>query len=551
PLRLDDLDISNSHQQSNIEEKNNYLRLSFLDQLQIDNGSRVRVTKLLSYQTIPEKIYQSKVTKKHQAEIKSLRQNILQNKPTGQFVSLANNAEIDGLYNRLSVLLHPVTINELSILVSATSLESNQSTSFKAAIHLHNYAEKHQILHRKAPNFINYQDFKHTQIKSIENGKSDHDNIGRIINIATELINTNGYTPIEILDIINSEPSTLADKYLKLEKLFCQNLTYEQKIKRQLPFWTHKIIKRFLLENQPQENEMRQIRQNDVRQYKNPSIDKATIAKISFYNQKFVENFDEQNHHESDWHQFGIYTHSVEVTKFLKKIPSMFKTNQELTKSLDNHFNKTIDGISKKELFNLSGYLHDLGKYSARRLKFIENEQGNKKIQLKTNGQPNFTFKEHELDSSKIIMDDIYSDLIDIGLSGDQIRYIAKCAKLHYELGKLREIGKKTVAGFDQEFIDSELFTENALEIIRSNEDLKFEIGLFYLADSLGKYIRKLHKYRHLNQSTNNLSPDDLDFDLNFMNLTHTKAKNGIAQINPNLAAGKRYLALCLQSENK
>jgi len=72
-------------------------------------------------------------------------------------------------------------------------------------------------------------------------------------------------------------------------------------------------------------------------------------------------------------------------------------------------------------------------------------------------------------------------------LTDTQIEYIAQCCRLHYELGKTRDLAKKLEIGYSFEYLKSEYILEHNLDIMKTNREYQLEIGLLFLADSLAK----------------------------------------------------------------
>jgi len=195
----------------------------------------------------------------------------------------------------------------------------------------------------------------------------------------------------------------------------------------------------------------------------------------------------------------------------------------------------------------MAGYLHDIGKFGSRRIK--QNPDGT--IKFKSNGKPDFSFKKHDELSGKIVREDLKETLYnDIYLYDDDIDYVADCAELHYVLGKIRDEAKKSEKGFCLDFVNSDEFATKAKEYIKKYPEYKYEIGIFYLADSLGKYSRQLRKYRNIGLSNRpNLNEVFAEIEIDEAGCSGSKVQKGIEQLNTAIAAGKRYLTLCLQDD--
>ena len=99
-----------------------------------------------------------------------------------------------------------------------------------------------------------------------------------------------------------------------------------------------------------------------------------------------------------------------------------------------------------------------------------------------------YTFNKHEVYSQEIIQNDLYPLLHDYyGLTDRQIEYIAMCAKYHFELGFIREVGKKSKYSYSVTFAKSQEFKDAVLDALPSFEEYKIEVGILFLADSYAK----------------------------------------------------------------
>lgn len=263
--------------------------------------------------------------------------------------------------------------------------------------------------------------------------------------------------------------------------------------------------------------------------------------------------------HETDWHQFGIIDHSIITVEWLKSIiekyPVLLKLhNKEIVKNINNHFQEKIGDKTKKDLFILSGYLHDIGKFATRKIEI--NKDGS--VKHKKNGELKFSFKDHEKKSGEILEknQNIRNDLMDMGLTEDQIDYLAQCSKLHFELGILRNVAKTWQSensrqkGFCPEFVNSPEFYDGALDIISKHPKYTTEIGIFYLADTLSKhrlenkdpdiieqYLEKLIKEEKLQEYQQRV--------LKPVGINNDNILEGIKQIPINIAAARKYFDIC------
>lgn len=131
-----------------------------------------------------------------------------------------------------------------------------------------------------------------------------------------------------------------------------------------------------------------------------------------------------------------------------------------------------IQRKSKWDLLLITCVVHDLGKWASR----IASSSGS------------YSFKGHEAVSEQLLRYDplIRQTLLDAWLLPEHIDYIASIAGLHYELGKLRQLGYQH-RHFDSTFLKSDLFQAECAIMVRRHKDYTREIGLIFLADSLAK----------------------------------------------------------------
>ncbi len=194
-------------------------------------------------------------------------------------------------------------------------------------------------------------------------------------------------------------------------------------------------------------------------------------------NRSFFDNPDDPNEHKPKWHQWGIITHTEKVEEFYQKEVPQYLELWGIKEKVISHMAERIDDKTKDELFKIAIMLHDLGKFITRKAK---------KANDITAG---FTFNEHEKASGEIIRNTKLNPKLKetYGLSDVQIEYIAHCAELHYTLGKIREQEKESSNGYTMDFAHSAFFHQKAKEMINEYKEYALEVGLFFLADSLGK----------------------------------------------------------------
>lgn len=204
-------------------------------------------------------------------------------------------------------------------------------------------------------------------------------------------------------------------------------------------------------------------------------IDKETDSLIRQYKQQFFTELDSPEQHQPNWHQWGIITHTRNFMKMYDNEVKQYLKAWNRIEAIEEHLSKQIDGISKSKLIYLGILLHDIGKFQ-------------KNYSKKLNWRVIYTFNKHEVYSQEIIQNDLYPLLHDYyRLTDKQIEYIAMCARYHFELGFIREIGKKSKYGYSAAFAKSQEFKDTVLDALSSFEEYKIEVGVLFLADSYAK----------------------------------------------------------------
>ena len=149
---------------------------------------------------------------------------------------------------------------------------------------------------------------------------------------------------------------------------------------------------------------------------------------------------------------------------------------------------------------------HDLGKYAGSFQKVDKN--GNKvytSFQMNQDesvvvNYPSLSFSGHEKISGEVILNSqglayyLLSGKIKntVPLNGEEIKVIADLSRFHFELGILRNIGKKHNGGI-LKYVESEKFKEDLLAIFKDPEKRVYalEIILFFIADNEAKLTKK------------------------------------------------------------
>ena len=193
-------------------------------------------------------------------------------------------------------------------------------------------------------------------------------------------------------------------------------------------------------------------------------------------NENFKRNSDDPNEHVVNWHQFGIITHTLLAWKSYQAEAQQYLKKWNINLKISKKFQERIEGKSKSYLLQISIIFHDLGKF-ARNFK-------------ESNGRNEHDFYEHEAMSEKLIVENefIYRLLHEtFQITETQIKYIARCAGLHFELGKARDASRKTTQGYSISFAHSEQCQKSCMEIASKFPQFKEEIGILFLCDSLAK----------------------------------------------------------------
>ena len=204
-------------------------------------------------------------------------------------------------------------------------------------------------------------------------------------------------------------------------------------------------------------------------------VGKETNSLIQQYKQQFFIELDSPEQHQPNWHQWGIITHTKNFMKMYDNEVKQYLKAWNRLEAIEEHLSGQIDGISKSKLIYLGILLHDIGKFR-------------KNYSKKLNGRVIYTFNKHEVYSQEIIQNDLYPLLhYHYGLTDKQIEYIAMCARYHFELGFIREIGKKSKYGYSAACAKSQEFKDAVMNALPAFEKYKIEVGVLFLADSYAK----------------------------------------------------------------
>ena len=246
-------------------------------------------------------------------------------------------------------------------------------------------------------------------------------------------------------------------------------------------------------------------------------------------NQSFIEHPDASIEHKPEWHHFGIITHTRRFADHFESTMQQYLREWGIDQKINAYLDEKIDGISKKELLRLSIPFHDVGKLAGRYFKMKD-------------GKPVAHYNGHEKLSEELIRRDgiIRQFLSSMGLTDSQIDYVATCAGLHYELGKIRDIPKKNGNGFTIAFTQSQQCKEYCLACMEEHPDFKVEMGVLYLCDSLAKTDIILDVYTDEEIAAKS---DDVARMVAGLNL-HPNLSSAIKQLPVNIAFARTYLTL-------
>ncbi len=184
-------------------------------------------------------------------------------------------------------------------------------------------------------------------------------------------------------------------------------------------------------------------------------------------NASFLELPDAREQHQTQWHQWGILTHTRRFLRHYDEDIPRYLRSWKLKDQVDAVLNQPIDGISKHDLLRVSILLHDIGKFSARR-----------------QGRDRYHFARHEEQSGAIIRAEL--DLPQMGFTTAQTEYIARTAEDHFVLGIVRKAARER-GEYDEAFAHSPLFRTLSLHSKTAHPDDFVEIGVLFLGDSLAK----------------------------------------------------------------
>lgn len=194
------------------------------------------------------------------------------------------------------------------------------------------------------------------------------------------------------------------------------------------------------------------------------------IRKIAIvYNiQAFINDADFLEERMKKWHQFGVLNHTKRVRQaFSVELDPLLK-QWGISEQIEKILNEEIDGIKKKKLLELSIPLHDLGKIPV---------YGDERIN-----------REHELCSKNLLSENLLKQKLSIlELSEKQKQYLEKCIETHDIIGKEIRDALKHESHLNLSFLSNQRVIDLCKELALKYQDIKTEIGIYFLCDSLGK----------------------------------------------------------------
>jgi hypothetical protein len=184
-------------------------------------------------------------------------------------------------------------------------------------------------------------------------------------------------------------------------------------------------------------------------------------------NASFLASPDAREQHQTEWHEWGILTHTRRFLRHYDVDIPRYLREWGLETGVDAVLREPIDGGARRDLLRVAVLLHDIGKFGARRP-----------------GRGRFHFAHHEELSGEIIREEL--DLPSLGFTAAQTEYIARTAEDHFVLGIIRKAARER-GEYDARFARSPLFRTLSLQTKKSHSEDFVEIGVLFLGDSLAK----------------------------------------------------------------
>jgi hypothetical protein len=211
------------------------------------------------------------------------------------------------------------------------------------------------------------------------------------------------------------------------------------------------------------------------------------------------------------WHQYGILKHSKKVREAYLGEANDFLRQWGFYSKVEDYFKSKIGNRTKKELFEISIPLHDLGKI----------------LCLGVLGED----RAHESQSVALMREDeIKGILTNYGLAAQQQEYLAGCVENHEIIAKQVRRDLRHKKKFELEYVVGEEVKQICLSVLENNS-FKVEAGLFFLCDTLGKTeIRSMEEFAKYFRQKN----------------LNSELQNAVRQFPISLELAKIYLSLAL-----
>lgn len=188
------------------------------------------------------------------------------------------------------------------------------------------------------------------------------------------------------------------------------------------------------------------------------------------HDQKFFEKPNGMGTVRREYHYWGIRDHSYKVLLYQEDAKDLVK-QWGAGQVVKERLAEKVGNNTKGDLIKLASVLHDVGKFACRYLQWRD-------------GKLVYRFTNHEVMSGKIIREELAEELMYLGLTAEEVEYVAVLAERHYELARVRINNKQQ---FNWDFVNSDYVGGMLQEIRNDNSRYDIEVGLMFLADSLAK----------------------------------------------------------------
>lgn len=170
------------------------------------------------------------------------------------------------------------------------------------------------------------------------------------------------------------------------------------------------------------------------------------------------------------WHQYGLLTHTKKVRQaYHHKLRSLLM-QWGVCEKVDIKLSEVIGDLKKKDLFDASIMLHDLGKILC-----LGQEQRN---------------REHEKVSANLLYKEPLKKQLDLyGFNAFHLGYLERCIATHDAVSKELRDELKDAGNLNLKTVCSERVKQSCRHLAKrySSIDMSIEMGLFFVCDSLGK----------------------------------------------------------------